>query len=80
MKTLKEALEENGISFAHVARINSISTQAVNQYRDAPAKVVKRSTFAYIDILKDISDELIYNKNGKLLGSAKYKLVRAFDL
>ena len=80
MKTLKEALNEAGISFAHLARKSGISAQSVNQYKDYPAKLGSSSAFAYIEIFKDIEDELIYSKNGKLVTSAKYKLVRTFDL
>lgn len=76
MKTLKEALEERGISFAHVARMNNISTQAVNQYRSSPVLL----SHSYIDILKDIQEKEILNHSGKLLSNAAYELVRTFDL
>lgn len=77
MKTLKEELKERGISFAHVARMNDISTQAVNQYRSSPV-VVQYSS--YIDVMKKIQHKEIYDSSGKLLKNATYELVRTFDL
>ncbi len=75
MKTLKEALAERGISLAHIARMHTISPQAVNKYKDSPVLL----GHSYVDVLKK-TDKKVYNESGKRISNAVYELVRTFDL
>lgn len=80
MKTLKEVMNDSGVSYARIAKKSDISPQAVCQYKDSPAKMGKNSSCSWIEIFKDVGDELFYSKSGRFAPSVKYKLVRTFFL
>jgi len=79
MKTLKEVLKERGVSMAHVAKVNDISPQSLNRYKDSPSQMAHPSS-KNIYIFSGIGDKDIYSSTGNPLPKAVYMLIRIFKL
>ena len=76
MKTLKEVLNDRGISMAHVAKVNEISPQSLNRYKHF--KCLPHGDA--VELFEDIENSTICNEKGDWVQEAKYKLVKAFSL
>ena len=76
MKTLKEVLNDRGISMAHVAKVNNVSPQSLNRYKGF--KCIPYGDA--VELFTSIERDTICDENGEWIQEAKYKLVKAFSL